>query len=61
MNTANVMTKKSPGRPPRYGRTMKQTALRLPQDQIDWLKRQKASASETVRQLIKEEMFIRNN
>lgn len=53
--------KKSPGRPPRYGKTMKQTAIYMPQDQIDWLKRQKASASETVRNLIREEMYIRNN
>lgn len=46
------------GRPPLYGETMKQTGIRFPQEQIDWLKSQPDGVSETVRQLVDAAMIV---
>ena len=44
------------GRPTLTGTTMKQTAIRLPTEMIAWLKAQPGSMSETIRNLVEDEM-----
>lgn len=43
-------------RPTLYNQKMKQTAIWLPEDMINWLKAQNGSMSETVRELIRQAM-----
>lgn len=45
-----------PGRPPLYGETMGQTAVRLPPEMVEWLKEQPGGMAETVRNLVKSAM-----
>lgn len=45
-----------PGRPPLYGETMTQTAVRLPGYQIDWLKQQPEGISAKLRELVDQAM-----
>lgn len=47
---------KSPGRPPLYSEPMKQTAVLLPTEMIEWLSHQPGGMSETIRQMISEKM-----
>jgi hypothetical protein len=44
------------GRPPLYGETMIQTGVRLPREQIEWLKTKPEGISEYLRVLIAREM-----
>jgi hypothetical protein len=44
------------GRPPLYGETMIQTGVRLPREQIEWLKTKPEGISEYLRALIAREM-----
>jgi hypothetical protein len=46
----------APGRPPMFEESMKQTAIYLPENMLDWLKSQPGNMSETVRSLIENAM-----
>lgn len=55
------MTDKDPsnpevGRPPYYSKKMKQTAVWLTEEMIDWLKSQPGTMSEVIRKLIQDAM-----
>jgi len=47
-----IKIKNNPGRPPLYDQTMKQTAVRLPKYQIEWLYQQPGGMAETIRKLV---------
>ena len=44
------------GRPPFYSKKMKQTAIWLTEEMIDWLKKQPGTMSEVLRNLIEDAM-----
>jgi len=46
----------APGRPPMYDEPMRQTAVWLPEEMIDWLKSQDGSMSDAIRGLIESKM-----
>lgn len=52
----DTVVEEASGRPPMYDQTMKQTALYLPEPMINWLKAQDGNMSETIRELIDQQM-----
>ena len=54
MDTPNAPT--SPGRPPIHGKAMRQTAVMMTKEMMDWLNQQPEGKSETVRKLVEQAM-----
>lgn len=52
----DTVVEEAAGRPTYYGKPMKQTAIWLPEEMIEWLKAQPGTMSETMRILIKQAM-----
>lgn len=51
----------SAGRPTKYKNPMRQTAVWLPEEMINWLKSQPETVSETIRNLVEEKMNAFSN
>ena len=61
MRNIQMMKTKSEGRPPIYSEKMKQTAIFLPLDMIEWLRQKPGTMSENVRQIIADAMKAPNS
>ncbi len=46
----------SNGRPPKFGNSMKQTAVYMPAEMINWLKNQTGTISDQIRNLVEDKM-----
>lgn len=51
-----IVEEASAGRPTYYGKPMRQTAIWLPDEMIDWLKAQGKPMGDTIREMIKQAM-----